>query len=164
MRGPTTSSCTTRDQASARVGRVVGDLLVGDDSREAARLHQIPAHRRQAASWGGRRRLLDSPLTPDQRRSCATSQPAAFVADQRIAVLIGGTARQSHLALRLPAHHPQWRCGRFFNVVDCVNPRDRAPSGKQGARRLLPARLSSCSTDSATFPSCRQSAATLSTL
>jgi DNA replication protein DnaC len=76
-----------------------------------------------------------SPATPVNETLVRDLATGAFVADQRNAVLIGGTGTgKSHLAIAIARAliHNGTR-GRFFNVVDLVNRlQTEHRSGKQG--------------------------------
>jgi DNA replication protein DnaC len=81
----------------------------------------------------------------------------AFVADQRNAVLIGGTGTgKSHLAIAIArALIRSGARGRFFNVVDLVNRLETEHRARKQGRiaDYLPGSTSSCSTNLAAFPS-----------
>jgi DNA replication protein DnaC len=114
--------------------RVVGDLLRAEIAEKQARSikYQMTIAKLPLAKDIGDFAFTDTPVNEALVRELATG---AFLAEQRNAVLIGGTGTgKSHLAIAIA--RACIRCGargRFFNVVDLVNRREsEARAGRQG--------------------------------
>jgi len=114
--------------------RVVGDLLSAEIAEKQARSikYQLTVAKLPLAKDIDDFDFADTPVNETLVRDLATG---AFVADQRNAVLIGGTGTgKSHLAIAIArALIRSGARGRFFNVVDLVNRLETEHrAGKQG--------------------------------
>ncbi len=114
--------------------RLVGDLLSAEIAEKQARSikYQLTVAKLPLAKDIDDFDFADTPVNETLVRDLATG---AFVADQRNAVLIGGTGTgKSHLAIAIArALIRNGTRGRFFNVVDLVNRLETEHrSGKQG--------------------------------
>jgi DNA replication protein DnaC len=102
--------------------RLVGDLLSAEIAEKQARSikYQLTVAKLPLAKDIDDFDFVDTPVNETLVRDLATG---AFVADQRNAVLIGGTGTgKSHLAIAIArALIRSGARGRFFNVVDLVN-------------------------------------------
>jgi len=102
--------------------RLVGDLLSAEIAEKQARSikYQLTVAKLPLAKDIDDFDFADTPVNETLVRDLATG---AFVADQRNAVLIGGTGTgKSHLAIAIArALIRNGTRGRFFNVVDLVN-------------------------------------------
>lgn len=101
--------------------RIVGDLLSAEIAEKQARSikYQLTVAKLPLAKDIDDFDFADTPVNETLVRDLATG---AFVADQRNAVLIGGTGTgKSHLAIAIArALIRSGARGRFFNVVDLV--------------------------------------------
>jgi len=114
--------------------RVVGDLLSAEIAEKQARSikYQLTVAKLPLAKDIDDFDFADTPVNETLVRDLATG---AFVADQRNAVLIGGTGTgKSHLAIAIARSLIRNGArGRFFNVVDLVNRLEtQHRAGKQG--------------------------------
>ena len=114
--------------------RIVGDLLSAEIAEKQARSikYQLTVAKLPLAKDIDDFDFADTPVNETLVRDLATG---AFVADQRNAVLIGGTGTgKSHLAIAIArALIRSGARGRFFNVVDLVNRLETEHrAGKQG--------------------------------
>jgi DNA replication protein DnaC len=114
--------------------RVIGDLLSAEIAEKQARSikYQLTVAKLPLAKDIDDFDFADTPVNEALVRDLATG---AFVADQRNAVLVGGTGTgKSHLAIAIArALIRSGARGRFFNVVDLVNRLETEHrSGKQG--------------------------------
>ena len=114
--------------------RLVGDLLSAEIAEKQARSikYQLTVAKLPLAKDIDDFDFADTPVNETLVRDLATG---AFVADQRNAVLIGGTGTgKSHLAIAIArALIRSGARGRFFNVVDLVNRLETEHrNGKQG--------------------------------
>ena len=114
--------------------RLVGDLLSAEIAEKQARSikYQLTVAKLPLAKDIDDFDFADTPVNETLVRDLATG---AFVADQRNAVLIGGTGTgKSHLAIAIArALIRSGARGRFFNVVDLVNRLETEHrAGKQG--------------------------------
>jgi DNA replication protein DnaC len=114
--------------------RIVGDLLSAEIAEKQARSikYQLTVAKLPLAKDIQDFSFQGTPVNEALIRDLANG---AFVADQRNAVLIGGTGTgKSHLAIAIArALIRNGSRGRFFNVVDLVNRLDAEHrSGKQG--------------------------------
>ncbi len=114
--------------------RLVGDLLSAEIAEKQARSikYQLTVAKLPLAKDIDDFDFADTPVNEILVRDLATG---AFVADQRNAVLIGGTGTgKSHLAIAIArALIRSGARGRFFNVVDLVNRLETEHrAGKQG--------------------------------
>lgn len=114
--------------------RLVGDLLSAEIAEKQARSikYQLTVAKLPLAKDIDDFDFADTPVNETLVLDLATG---AFVADQRNAVLIGGTGTgKSHLAIAIArALIRNGTRGRFFNVVDLVNRLETEHrSGKQG--------------------------------
>ncbi len=134
MRGAYDEVMATGIKRQHEPPRIVGDLLSAEVSEKQARsikyqltIAKLPlAKDIQDFSFQG---------TPVNEALIRDLAKGSFVADQRNAVLIGGTGTgKSHLAIAIArALIRNGSRGRFFNVVDLVNRLDAEHrSGKQG--------------------------------
>ena len=124
-----------RHQAPARAAAHRRRSAQGRDRREAGALDQVPAHHRQAAAGQGHRRVRLRRHAGQRERWCATWPAGGFLAEQRNAVLIGGTGTgKTHLAIAIARACIRGGArGRFFNTVDLVNRLEsEARAGRQG--------------------------------
>lgn len=114
--------------------RVVSDLLSAEIAEKQARSirYQLTVAKLPLAKDIDDFDFADTPVNETLVRDLATG---AFVADQRNAVLIGGTGTgKSHLAIAIARSLIRNGArGRFFNVVDLVNRLETEHrAGKQG--------------------------------
>ena len=116
------------------VQRIVGDLLRAEIAEKQARSikYQLTIARVPLAKDLGQFDFAGTPVNEGLVRDLATG---AFLAEQRNAVLVGGTGTgKSHLAIAIA--HSCIRGGaraRFFTVVDLVNRLEaEARTGRQG--------------------------------
>jgi DNA replication protein DnaC len=114
--------------------RIVGDLLSAEIAEKQARSikYQLTVAKLPLAKEIEDFDFTDTPVNEALVRDLANG---TFVADQRNAVLIGGTGTgKSHLAIAIArALIRKGSRGRFFNVVDLVNRLETEHrSGKQG--------------------------------
>jgi DNA replication protein DnaC len=114
--------------------RIVGDLLAAEIAEKRARSikYQMTIARLPLAKDLADFAFADTPVNEALVRELATG---AFLAEQRNAVLIGGTGTgKSHLAIAIARACIRGGArGRFFNVVDLVNRLEsEARAGRQG--------------------------------
>src|SRR4051794_7777265 len=114
--------------------RIVGDLLSAEINEKQARSikYQLTVAKLPLAKDIEDFDFTDTPVNEALVRDLATG---TFIADQRNAVLIGGTGTgKSHLAIAIArALIRNGARGRFFNVVDLVNRLETEHrNGKQG--------------------------------
>ena len=114
--------------------RIVGDLLSAEIAEKQARSikYQLTVAKLPLAKDIEDFDFTDTPVNETLVRDLATG---TFIADQRNAVLIGGTGTgKSHLAIAIArALIRNGARGRFFNVVDLVNRLETEHrNGKQG--------------------------------
>ena len=114
--------------------RIVGDLLSAEIAEKQARSikYQLTVAKLPLAKDIEDFDFTDTPVNEALVRDLATG---TFIADQRNAVLIGGTGTgKSHLAIAIArALIRNGARGRFFNVVDLVNRLETEHrAGKQG--------------------------------
>jgi DNA replication protein DnaC len=114
--------------------RIVGDLLSAEITEKQARSikYQLTVAKLPLAKDIEDFDFTDTPVNEALVRDLATG---TFIADQRNAVLIGGTGTgKSHLAIAIArALIRNGARGRFFNVVDLVNRLETEHrAGKQG--------------------------------
>ncbi len=134
------------------VQRIIGELLMAEiaDKRARSIKYQMSVARLPLAKELADFEFTDTPVNEPLARALAAG---GFLANQRNAVLIGGTGTgKSHLAVAIArACIRDGARARFFNVVDLVNRLEaEARAGRQG--RLadqLTRRTSSSSTSSA---------------
>lgn len=132
--------------------RIIGDLLTAEISEKQARSikYQLTIAKLPLAKDLGDFQFEGTPINAALVRDLAAG---SFLAQQRNAVLIGGTGTgKTHLAIAIARSCIRSGArGRFFNVVDLVNRLEsEARNGRQG--RLAdhsPAWTSSFSTSSA---------------
>lgn len=134
MRGAYDEVMATAIKRQHEPPRVVGDLLSAEIAEKQARSikYQLTVAKLPLAKDIDDFDFADTPVNEVLVRDLATG---AFVADQRNAVLIGGTGTgKSHLAIAIArALIRNGARGRFFNVVDLVNRLETEHrSGKQG--------------------------------
>jgi DNA replication protein DnaC len=123
--------------------RIVGDLLKAEIAEKQARSikYQLTIAKLPLAKDIDDFRFDGTPVNEALVRELAT---AAFLAQQRNAVLIGGTGTgKSHLAIAIARACIRGGArGRFYNVVDLVNRLEsEARSGRQGRLADYLARL-----------------------
>jgi len=116
------------------VQRILGDLLKAEIAEKQARSikYQLTIARLPLAKELAEFHFVGTPINEPLVRDLATG---AFLAEQRNAVLIGGTGTgKTHLAVAIArAVIRAGRRGRFFNVVDLVNRLEaEARDGRQG--------------------------------
>ena len=145
--------------------RIIGELLKAEIADKQARSikYQMSGAKLPLAKELADFDFTDTPVNEPLVRELAVG---GFLANQRNAVLIGGTGTgKSHLAVAIArACIRDGARGRFFNVVDLVNRLEaEARAGRQGrlADQLGP--TSSSSTSSATCPSPKPEASCCST-
>ena len=114
--------------------RIVGDLLSAEITEKQARSikYQLTVAKLPLAKDIADFDFTDTPVNEALVRDLATG---TFIADQRNAVLIGGTGTgKSHLAIAIArALIRNGARGRFFNVIDLVNRLETEHrAGKQG--------------------------------
>ncbi len=134
MRGAYDEIMTTAIKRQHEPPRVVGDLLSAEIAEKQARSikYQLTVAKLPLAKDIDDFDFAGTPVNETLVRDLATG---AFVADQRNAVLIGGTGTgKSHLAIAIArALIRSGARGRFFNVVDLVNRLETEHrAGKQG--------------------------------
>jgi len=134
MRGAYDEIMTTAIKRQHEPPRVVGDLLSAEIAEKQARSikYQLTVAKLPLAKDIDDFDFTSTPVNQTLIRDLATG---VFVADQRNAVLIGGTGTgKSHLAIAIArALIRSGARGRFFNVVDLVNRLETEHrSGKQG--------------------------------
>ena len=146
--------------------RIIGELLKAEIADKQARSikYQMSGAKLPLAKELADFDFTDTPVNEPLVRELAVG---GFLANQRNAVLIGGTGTgKSHLAVAIArACIRDGARGRFFNVVDLVNRLEaEARAGRQGrlADQLAGA-TSSSSTSSATCPSPKPEASCCST-
>jgi DNA replication protein DnaC len=141
--------------------RIVGDLLSAEIAEKKARSikYQLTIAKLPLAKDIDDFDFTDTPINEALIRDLASG---GFLAEQRNAVLIGGTGTgKSHLAIAIARACIRGGArGRFHTVVDLVNRRRAkpAPTGRGGSRNISCAWTSSFSTNSATCPSLRPAA------
>jgi DNA replication protein DnaC len=116
------------------VQRIVGDLLKAEIAEKQARSikYQLTIARVPLAKDLGQFDFTGTPINEGLVRDLATG---AFVAEQRNAVLVGGTGTgKSHLAIAIARSCIRGGArARFFTVVDLVNRLEaEARAGRQG--------------------------------
>src|SRR5438477_3481416 len=122
-----------RHQAPARAAADRRRSAQRRDRREAGALDQISADHRQAAA--GHINEFDFAGTPVNEALIRDLASGNFLAEQRNAVLIGGTGTgKSHLAIAIARACIRGGArGRFYTVVDLVNRLEsEARAGRQG--------------------------------
>jgi DNA replication protein DnaC len=134
MRGAYDEIMATAIKRQHEPPRVVGDLLSAEIAEKQARSikYQLTVAKLPLAKDIDDFDFADTPVNEALVRDLATG---AFIADQRNAVLIGGTGTgKSHLAIAIArALIRSGARGRFFNVVDLVNRLETEHrAGKQG--------------------------------
>jgi DNA replication protein DnaC len=134
MRGAYDEIMATAIKRQHEPPRVVGDLLSAEIAEKQARSikYQLTVAKLPLAKDIDDFDFADTPVNEALVRDLATG---AFIADQRNAVLIGGTGTgKSHLAIAIArALIRSGTRGRFFNVVDLVNRLETEHrAGKQG--------------------------------
>lgn len=134
MRGAYDEIMATAIKRQHEPPRVIGDLLSAEIAEKQARSikYQLTVAKLPLAKDIDDFDFADTPVNETLVRDLATG---AFVADQRNAVLIGGTGTgKSHLAIAIArALIRSGARGRFFNVVDLVNRLETEHrAGKQG--------------------------------
>jgi DNA replication protein DnaC len=141
--------------------RIIGELLAAAIAEKQARSikYQMTIAKLPLAKDLDGFTFAETPINESLVRSLATG---AFLAEQRNAVLVGGTGTgKSHLAMAIARSCIRGGArGRFYIVLDLVNRLEsEARAGRQG--RLAdysPAWTSSCSTSSAICRSPRPAA------
>ena len=132
MRSAYDEIMTTAIKRQHEPPRLVGDLLSAEIAEKQARSikYQLTVAKLPLAKDIDNFDFSDTPVNEALVRDLATG---VFVADQRNAVLIGGTGK-SHLAIAIArALIRNGTRGRYFNVVDLVNrPETEHRAGKQG--------------------------------
>jgi DNA replication protein DnaC len=134
MRGAYDEIMATAIKRQHEPPKVVGDLLSAEIAEKQARSikYQLTVAKLPLAKDIDDFDFAGTPVNETLVRDLATG---AFVADQRNAVLIGGTGTgKSHLAIAIArALIRSGARGRFFNVVDLVNRLETEHrAGKQG--------------------------------
>jgi DNA replication protein DnaC len=134
MRGAYDEVMATGIKRQHEPPRIVGDLLTAEISEKQARSikYQLTVAKLPLAKDIEDFDFTDTPVNEALVRDLATG---TFIADQRNAVLIGGTGTgKSHLAIAIArALIRNGARGRFFNVVDLVNRLETEHrAGKQG--------------------------------
>ena len=148
--------------------RIIGELLKAEIADKQARSikYQMSGAKLPLAKELADFDFTDTPVNEPLVRELAVG---GFLANQRNAVLIGGTGTgKSHLAVAIArACIRDGARGRFFNVVDLVNRLEaeaRArPTSRAGSPISWPGATSSSSTSSATCPSPKPEASCCST-
>ena len=146
--------------------RIIGELLKAETADKQARSikYQMSGAKLPLAKELADFDFTDTPVNEPLVRESAVG---GFLANQRNAVLIGGTGTgKSHLAVAIArACIRDGARGRFFNVVDLVNRLEaEARAGRQaGSPISWPGATSSSSTSSATCPSPKPEASCCST-
>ena len=134
MRGAYDEVMATGIKRQHEPPRIVGDLLSAEITEKQARSikYQLTVAKLPLAKDIEDFDFTDTPVNEALVRDLATG---TFIADQRNAVLIGGTGTgKSHLAIAIArALIRNGARGRFFNVVDLVNRLETEHrAGKQG--------------------------------
>ncbi|TAM99562.1 MAG: transposase [Rhizobiaceae bacterium] len=134
MRGAYDEVMATAIKRQHEPPRIVGDLLSAEIAEKQARSikYQLTVAKLPLAKDIEDFDFTDTPVNETLVRDLATG---TFIADQRNAVLIGGTGTgKSHLAIAIArALIRNGARGRFFNVVDLVNRLETEHrNGKQG--------------------------------
>jgi DNA replication protein DnaC len=134
MRGAYDEVMATAIKRQHEPPRIVGDLLSAEIAEKQARSikYQLTVAKLPLAKDIDDFDFTDTPVNETLVRDLATG---TFIADQRNAVLIGGTGTgKSHLAIAIArALIRNGARGRFFNVVDLVNRLETEHrNGKQG--------------------------------
>jgi len=134
MRGAYDEVMATAIKRQHEPPRIVGDLLSAEIAEKQARSikYQLTVAKLPLAKDIDDFDFTDTPVNEALVRDLATG---TFIADQRNAVLIGGTGTgKSHLAIAIArALIRNGARGRFFNVVDLVNRLETEHrNGKQG--------------------------------
>jgi DNA replication protein DnaC len=134
MRGAYDEVMATAIKRQHEPPRIVGDLLSAEIAEKQARSikYQLTVAKLPLAKDIDDFAFTDTPVNEALVRDLATG---TFIADQRNAVLIGGTGTgKSHLAIAIArALIRNGARGRFFNVVDLVNRLETEHrNGKQG--------------------------------
>ena len=138
--------------------RIVGDLLSAEIAEKQARSikYQLTIAKLPLAKDLDGFDFAGTPINEGLVRDLATGR---FIAEQRNAVLIGGTGTgKSHLAIAIARSCIRGGArGRFYTVVDLVNRWSArpAPAGRDGSPITSRAWTSSSSTNSAICPSPR---------
>src|SRR5256714_14911175 len=137
--------------------RILGDLLSAEIAEKRARSikYQLTIAKLPLAKDIDEFDFTGTPINEALVRDLASG---AFLAEQRNAVLIGGTGTgKSHLVIAIARACIRGGArGRFYTVVDLVNWRAKpAPAGRGGSPNISRAWTSSFSTNSAIFPSLR---------
>lgn len=146
--------------------RVLGDLLraeIGDKQARSIR-YQLGIAKLPLAKELDEFHFADTPINESLVRDLAGG---GFLAQQRNAVLIGGTGTgKTHLVLAIARSCIRAGArGRFYNVVDLVNrlEADTRTGRHGGSPTSSPGSTSSSSTSSAICPSLRPAASSSST-
>ena len=134
MRAAYDEVITTGIKRRHEPARIVGDLLSAEIAEKQARSikYQLTIAKLPLAKDLGDFHFTDTPINQTLIRDLASG---AFLAEQRNAVLVGGTGTgKSHLAIAIArACIRSGARGRFFNVVDLVNRLEsEARDGRQG--------------------------------
>jgi DNA replication protein DnaC len=134
MRGAYDEVMATAIKRQHEPPRIIGDLLSAEIAEKQARSikYQLTVAKLPLAKDIEDFHFTDTPVNETLVRDLATG---TFIADQRNAVLIGGTGTgKSHLAIAIArALIRNGARGRFFNVVDLVNRLETEHrNGKQG--------------------------------
>jgi DNA replication protein DnaC len=134
MRGAYDEVMATAIKRQHEPPRIIGDLLSAEIAEKQARSikYQLTVAKLPLAKDIEDFDFTDTPVNETLVRDLATG---TFIADQRNAVLIGGTGTgKSHLAIAIArALIRNGARGRFFNVVDLVNRLETEHrNGKQG--------------------------------
>ena len=146
--------------------RIIGELLKAEIADKQARSikYQMSGAKLPLAKELADFDFTDTPVNEPLVRELAVG---GFLANQRNAVLIGGTGTgKSHLAVAIArACIRDGARGRFFNVVDLVNrlEAEAPPAARAGSPISWPGATSSSSTSSATCPSPKPEASCCST-
>ena len=115
--------------------RIVGDLLSAEIAEKQARSIKYQLTIAKLPLAKDHRRASTSPARRSTRRWSASLATGGFLAEQRNAVLIGGTGTgKSHLAIAIARACIRGGArGRFYTVVDLVNRLEsEARAGRQG--------------------------------
>ena len=146
--------------------RIIGELLKAEIADKQARSikYQMSGAKLPLAKELADFDFTDTPVNEPLVRELAVG---GFLANQRNAVLIGGTGTgKSHLAVAIArACIRDGARGRFFNVVDLVNrlEAEARAAARAGSPISWPGATSSSSTSSATCPSPKPEASCCST-
>ena len=116
------------------VQRIVGDLLRAEIAEKQARSikYQLTIARVPLAKDLGQFDFTGTPVNEGLVRDLATG---AFLAEQRNAVLVGGTGTGTIWRSPSRAAASGRRRAEFFTVVDLVNRRSRGPDRPSGTHR-----------------------------